>query len=830
MTDTITSYRQFLESKIVISDRSGFAVADVDLHPELSAHARVAVQWALDRGRALIASSFGMHKTRTQCEIARQVHTRTQSRFLIVCPLGVRHQFVEEDGPVMGMDWQYVRTDVELAAATSPYVITNYERVRDGQIVPAHHELAGMSADEGAIMQSLGTKTYSTFTDVFKSVPYRFIATATPDSNDYTGLLGHSEFLGIMDRGQALTRFFKRDSTHAGHLTLHPMHEHEFWMWVASWALFLNRPSDLGLSDDGYDLPKLNLHWHRIDVDQRRAWDQVDNQGQRRLLLNPSAGVREASAEKRETISDRIQCMLDIMNDNPDRHWLLWHHQEAERHAIEKAVPAAKSVYGSQHDLDERERTVLEFIRGDIPILAAKPSMLGAGCNFQRHCADAIFVGVDYRFRDTIQAIHRIYRFQQLREVNIHFIYAASEDDVVKTFHRKLEQYQTQQQRMTEIIRKYGLSHEAMKHDLVRTIGVERLEIKQTLFTAINNDCVVEVRGLADNSVGLIHTSIPFGNHYSYTALVDDFGYNDDDSRFWKQMDFLIPELYRVLEPGRVACIHVKDRILYGWQNRSGILEVEPFSDQCVFAFKKYGFAYEGRRTIVTDVVRENASTYRLGWTEMSKDATKMGSGLPEYLLTFRKPPSRPDTARADDPVTKDKREYTRARWQIDAHSFWRSDGNRPLLPVELYDYEAHVGRLQQKDDAHNLPATFFLEPPQSPTHWVWDDINQMLCLNSEQTRRQEQAHICPLAFDIVRRVLNLYSNPGDLVLDPFAGLFTVPYVAIQLGRKAIGIELKKEYYDAGVRYCREAEAQALTPTLFDYLKTIVPAPTQTGA
>jgi hypothetical protein len=286
-------------------------------------------------------------------------------------------------------------------------------------------------------------------------------------------------------------------------------------------------------------------------------------------------------------------------------------------------------------------------------------------------------------------------------------------------------------------------------------------------------------------------------------------------------MDYLIPELLRVLKPGRLAAIHVKDRILYGHQTKSGFMEVSPFSDECVMAFRKHGWLYEGRRTIVTDVVRENSSTYRLGWTEMTKDASKMGSGLPEYLLLFRKPPTTSENARADEPVTHNKVEYSRARWQVDAHSFWRSNGNTPLLPEELYDYQAHVAELEKMEKAGSLPASFFEKPPVSHSDQVWDDVIYMRTLNSNQSQHRREMHICPLPFDIVERTIKLYSNEGDLVLDPFSGLFTVPYLAIKYGRLAYGIELNAEYYQAGVRYCQDMEQQVMMPTLFDYLETV---------
>jgi hypothetical protein len=193
-----------------------------------------------------------------------------------------------------------------------------------------------------------------------------------------------------------------------------------------------------------------------------------------------------------------------------------------------------------------------------------------------------------------------------------------------------------------------------------------------------------------------------------------------------------------------------------------------------------------------------------------------MGSGLPEYLLLFRKPPSSANDQRADAPVVKDKTDYTRGRWQVDAHAFWRSNGNAPLTPAELYDYEAHVGRLEALETTGNLPASFFYEPPVSKSAAVWDDVVFMRTLNTDQSRRREENHVCPLPFDIVERVIRLYSNPGDVVYDPFAGLGTVPMTAVKMGRYGHGVELAPDYYAAAVRYCQAAEQQAKMPTLFD--------------
>lgn len=833
------NYLTFIESKIKTSADRGLSVADTSiLHPSTFPHERDSILWALQQQRALLALRFGLGKTHIECELARQLVTaNVDSKFMVVSPLGVRHQFIDEDGPRLGLQWQYVENDRALETSTSPYVITNYERVRDGQITPAYHNLCGASLDEGSMLRSFGSKTTQVFREKFQHVPYRFVATATPSPNNYREIIYYADFLGIMDSGQALTRWFKRNPDKAGDLQIHPQFETDFWLWVSTWALFLHSPADMGYDATGYDLPDLRVHWHCVEVDHTRAFNYVDNFGQRKLLISAAKGVTQTAREKRATLPVRLEKTKELIEANPDRNWLLWHTLEDERRAIEHGIKAAVSVYGTL-DLEKREERILDFAHGKISRLATKPELTGSGCNFQRHCHSNIFVGTDYRFEDFIQAVHRTHRFQQPHPVDVHIIYAESEQAIADALRQKWAQHDALTERMRDIITRYGLDHRLINEELKRKIGVSRVEITGEKFTAVNNDCVLEMERLADNSVGLIHTSIPFGNHYEYSINYEDFGHNQDNDQFFAQMDFLIPELLRVLKPGRIAAIHVKDRILYGHQTQSGIMEVDPFSDLTVAAFRKHGFLYEGRRTIVTDVVRENAGTYRLGWTEMTRDATKMGCGLPEYLLLFRKAPMQRTNARADEPVSREKEDYSRSRWQIDAHSFWRSNGN-VLVPTDAdalarylvdliavtdpYDFETHVARMERVEAKGMLPASWFCDAPESRNTWVWHDVQMMRGLNSEQTRRQQINHICPLPFDIVERAIRLYSSAGDMVLDPFAGIFTVPYCAVKLGRLGYGIELSSDYFQDGVRYCHEVESEVTAPTLFDLMNQSEP-------
>lgn len=826
------NYQQFLESKIVTSDNFGFEIEASELHPSTKPHQRDIIQWAAKGGRRAIFAHFGLGKTHIQLELARLCIAKNGGMALIVCPLGVKQEFKKEASR-LGIKVRYCKTMQEVQDCEETIILTNYARVREGDINPSFFAFA--SLDEAAVLRSFGSKTYQEFLPKFSTVPYRFVCTATPSPNKYKELIHYAGFLGIMDTGQALTRFFKRDSTKANQLTIHPHKEKEFWLWMSTWAVFITKPSDLGYSDEGYELPKINIVQHQVPIED--AEDEVDRDGNIKLFRTPTKSLSAAAKEKRMSLTARVAKAVSIVNESSD-HWLLWHHLEDERRMIEQLVPDASSVYGSQKD-DVKEEKLIRFSEGKDRVLATKPEIAGSGCNFQHYCNQAVFTGINYKFNDFIQAVHRIHRYGQEKPVTIHLIYTDSEDGVFKALMEKWERHDELVEIMTGLIKKYGLANISKINEMKRSIGIEREEVKGEYFTAVNNDNVLELEGVEDNSMDLIHTSIPFSNHYEYTPSYNDFGHNDDDERFFHQMDFLVPELLRVLKPGRVAAIHVKDRVLYGNVTGLGMPSVNPFSDLTTQSFTKHGFVFFGRITVVTDVVRENNQTYRLGWSEQCKDGSKMGVGMPEYVLLFRKLPTDTSNAYADDPVTKLKENYTRAQWQIDAHGFWRSSGDRFITPQELnqmgvdramklykehskstvYDYEEHVALGKEIEASGKLPATFMMFAPQSHSEMVWSDVNRMRTLNTNQSQSREQNHICPLQFDIVDRIINRFTNEGEVVLDPFGGLMTVPYRAIKLGRKGYGIELNSEYWHYGVKYCREAEYKRNIPTLFDAIE-----------
>lgn len=826
-------YLEFLRSKIVTAPKSGVNISVDEISPALKPHQRDAVKWALDGGRRGLFERFGLGKTAQELEFCRLAVRHAGGKALIVLPLGVRQEFQRDAVQLLGMAAPpYIRTMAEAEAADGDILLTNYERVRDGDIDPK--AFTACCLDEASVLRSFGSKTYQTFLDKFKGVRFKLVATATPSPNRYKELIHYAGFLEVMDTGQALTRFFQRDSTKAGNLTLYPHKEEEFWLWVSTWGLFLSKPSDLAYSDDGYALPPLKVCTHLLRDDYGAA---ENRDGQIKFTNDAAISLTEASREKRDSIVQRVRKAREIVDREPEEHFILWHDLEAERHEIMRVFPEAVDIYGAM-DYDERERRVIDFSEGRTRLFATKKELSGSGCNFQRHCRRAIFIGIDYDFNDFIQAIHRIYRFLQKGQVVIDIIYTEAEQEIFRVLMEKWRRHDELEAQMGEIIRKYGLTRSAAAQ-MERNIGVKRMEVKGKNFTAVNNDCVEETSKMPENSIDLIHTSIPFSNHYEYTPSYNDFGHNEDTVRFFEQMDYLTPQLLRILKPGRVAAVHVKDRVLFGSVTGYGMPTMEPFHAMCIQHYIRHGFVYFGMITVTTDVVRENNQTYRLGYSEKCKDGTKMGVGCPEYILLFRKLPTDRSKAYADEPVRKSKEEYSLGRWQLDAHAFWRSSGDRLLKPDELsrmnqselqrrfrtfcrehvYDYEGHVGMQDALAEKGKLSKTFMTIPPASNSEDVWDDVNRMKTLNTTQSSRRKQLHVCPLQLDIVDRIINNFSNPGDLVLDPFGGLGTVALEAMKLGRRGYSIELNPDYFRDAIAYLKAEDEKEDQPTLFDLLE-----------
>lgn len=830
----VEEYIEFLENKVVIAEDYGFE--PFENLPILMPHQNDITNWCILGGRRAIFASFGLGKTFIQLSIARQCMMKTNMPFLIALPLGVVGEFKRDNIKLnTGYDIEYIKDTSNITTYDVKIYVTNYERIRKGDIDPS--KFGGVSFDEASILRNLNTETTNYVLEYFTNIPYRFVATATPTPNDFIEILNYAVFLGVIDRGHALTRFFQRDSTKAGHLTLYENKKDEFWKWVSTWAVFINKPSDLGYDDTGYDLP--SLEFNEVIINNSIS-NQIDDDGQVLLFKKSLKGLSEQSKEKADSIE--LRCVKSIgiaLNNHPDDNIIFWHHRESERVELEKLLKGHdyRSVFGSQTN-DVKEDLLIQFSNGAFKYLLTKPQIAGSGCNFQEHCHINIFVGIDDKFNDFIQAMHRTQRFGQKRKVICYVILTDNEQNILKNIKRKWKQHIELQSEMINIVRDYGLNKDKIRTDMKRQMFNGGKEIKVGKASLVNGDTVIETKKLEDNSQGVIVTSIPFGDHYEYSDNYNCFGHNESNKGFWQQMDFLIPELYRVLIPGRIACIHVKDRIRYSYQNGAGFTTIDDFASETSQAFRKHGFWLLGKITVTTDVVRENNQTYRLGWSEQCKDASKMGVGLPEYIYIFRKAPTSSDNAYSDLPISKTKEDYTRANWQLDAHAYWRSNGNRFLTSDELktldmkqvydhwkkhskeeiYSFIKHLEACEELELHDRLSALFMTLPTISNNDLVWTDINRMNTLNANQANSKREKHICPLQLDIIERCINRFSMVGESVFDPFGGLFSTCYVAEKLGRESRAHELNTQYFEDGLFHLKALEYKMSVPTLFDII------------
>ena len=890
----LDAYQELLAGKIKVAEKRGITISPDDLHPSLRPDQKDTAVWCLDLGAALVASDAGAGKTRIGIEVMRVLQQRYGGKCLIATELGAADTFIDKDpevgeGICLGLDIQYVRNDAEAFECTSDIVLTNYERIRDGGFDFSKYTAVWL--DEGNYIKNMASKTTDALRLQLARVKWKFIATATPSPNETLELVNYAHALGICDRGQILTMFFKRNSTKAGELSLKEefelleQHTDSFWLWLSSWCICITSPADLGYHYPGFVLPQLNLHWIEVKIDKALEAG-ADRDGQHRMFITSRTGLAESARIKRGGIDVRVAKALDIVNEFPDDHFILWHHLEAEREALNKAFKDTNSYADIYGRLDEklREKRVVDFTKGNLKYLATKPELNGVGCNFQKHCHRAIFVGINDSFDAIYQAVKRILRFYNPSdEVDIYLLYTPEEYDIVLNIQRKWKEHNIMREKMKALYEKYGLSHSKQIEEKKRSFKVDRKVWTGANYTLINNDCVYEVARMESNSVDMILTSIPFGNHYEYTDKYNDFGHNVTNEDFFHQMDFLVPELLRVLKPGRIAAFHTKNRIHYGSVTGLGFSAMHRFTHRACDCFERNGFHCLGFHYIPTDVVAENNQTYRLGFTEACKDMTKMGAGIPEEIWVYRKAPTTTSDAYADEKVKHNhaicrlcgneenikefkkkagftyycsschqfllledlrlpESMYSLSNWQLDADAFWRSSGNRYITPHELkswgldkiqrwwkkfnaesiYDYDAHVQLLDELEEHKKLSRTFTTVPLRSNTPYVWNDVNRMHGLNMEQSRRKLQNHICPMPFDQVDRCIEQYSNPGDTVLDPFGGLGTTGVRSVKKKRKAIITELNDIYAKTAAMYLRETEYKAVLPTLFDALTEAV--------
>ncbi|CAB4145797.1 DEXDc domain containing protein [uncultured Caudovirales phage] len=412
-------YLAFLERKKLMDPCTGMDMID-DLPPVMKDHQRDITNWALRRGRAAIFAGTGLGKTLMELQWADRVSAYTGKPVIVFAPLAVSVQHLRE-AVKFGLVAHIARTQDDVLS--SGVYVTNYQKI-------GHFDLSkfgGVVLDESSILKSTDGHYRTRLIEECAQIPFRLAATATPAPNDFMELGNHAEFLGVMSYTDMLATFFVHDGGDTQKWRLKGHAENEFWKWMASWAVMIRKPSDLGYANDGYDLPALKQHQHTVGVQYAPSMETG--------LLFPmeARGLSERISARRDTIEERVGMAAKLTP--PDKPFVWWCSLNAESAALTKAIPGAVETLGSDSD-ETKERKLTDFSEGRTRVLVTKPGVAGFGMNWQ-HCADTGFVGLNDSFEQVYQAIRRFWRFGQTNPVNVHFIAAETEGAVVANLKRK---------------------------------------------------------------------------------------------------------------------------------------------------------------------------------------------------------------------------------------------------------------------------------------------------------------------------------------------------------------------------------------------------------
>lgn len=713
------TYADFLAQKSKASIRSDLQIGP--LPKLLFDFQKDVVTRALVAGRYCVWADCGLGKTLMQLAWAQQI----PGNVLIVAPLAVVEQTILEARKIKIT----VRFCEKGSDAIPGISITNYEML--------HHFdsdsdfFAGLVLDESSILKSLDGKRRSHILTEWTKIPYRLACTATPSPNDHMEIGSHAEFVGASTYAEMLAQFFVHDGGETSKWRLKKHAEPLFWKWVCSWAVMFRKPSDLGYSDDGFVLPEIELVSHCVDS----SWTKKGYVG---LLPFQASSLSERLAARKGTIKERIAKCAELVNGSKES-WVVWCNLNAEGNGAEKAIPDAVQVQGCESVEVKREK-LLSFGLGKKRVMITKCRIAGFGLNWQ-HCRNVLFLGLSDSWEQYYQAIRRCWRFGQKHKVTVHVVLSQSEGPVLSNILRKESDADRM---MTNMVK--ALQSHTMKN--AKDAGIEihkTAERRGSKWKMLLGDCVFWMSKFKDASVGYSIFSPPFASLYTYSASDRDMGNCRSDDEFQKHFRFAVDELFRVLASGRLVSFHCMN--LPTSKSRQGFIGVRDFRGDMIRLFQEAGFIFHSEVCIWKDPVTAMQRTKAIGllWKQLKKDSCLSRQGIPDYLVTMRKP--------GENAIRV---------------------GHRPEeFPVDLWQKWA------------------------SP---VWMDINPSDTLQYRSVREhKDERHICPLQLEVIRRGVLLWSNPNDIVLSPFAGIGSEGVISLECGRRFIGIELKGSYWKQSV-------------------------------
>lgn len=760
----MNSYEKFLKSKQVTISPSGFTPET--LNSQLFEFQSDIDRWGLERGRAAIFADCGLGKTPMQLVWAEAVTRKLNKPVLILAPLAVSKQ-TEREGAKFGIGVKVAVSDMDIKK--HGVFVTNYEKLP--HFDPSR--FGGIVLDESSILKSFTGATRNLLIERFHDTPMKLCCTATPAPNDFMELGNHSEFLGVLTRTEMLSTFFVHDGGDTAKWRLKGHAEEEYWKWICQWAVMIRKPSDLGYSDESFTLPPLTYHSHVVSSNRPLEGFLFEVEAQT---------LEERRSARRGSLDERVQVTADMVNQSTEP-WLIWCDLNAEGDALARAIPDAVQVAGADSD-EQKESRMLGFADGQFRVLVTKPSIAGYGMNWQ-HCPNTAFVGLSDSWEKWYQAIRRVWRFGQKKPVHCHVVTSEAEGAVVKNIQRKEADAARMAAEMVKHMSVYNT--ESIHKQTVRTAETYQTRTETGDGWEMRlGDCVELSKLIPDNSIHYSIFSPPFASLYTYSASERDMGNARSDKEFYEHFGFLIAELYRVTKPGRLLSFHCME--IPAMKERDGFIGIKDFPGDLIRAFEKRGFIEHSRVIIWKDPLIEATRTKALGLMhkQVMKDSAMCRQGLPDQLITMRKPGTNAE------PVS-------------------RPEGFTAFIGEG--EPKARKGKPEMKKAGELHSDLTRDDPVYSHQVWrryaspVWMDINQTRTLQKEAAREgKDERHICPLQLDVIERAIELWSNAGDMVLSPFAGIGSEGYVALQRLRKFIGIELKESYFKQACANLRAAE------------------------
>ena len=606
------NYQDFLDKKSVMAIVSGHD--DDNINHNLFDFQRVIVQWALRRGRAAIFADTGLGKTLMQTSWADSVCRHTGGDVLIVAPLCVAHQTVDE-ADKFGISVNYTRSQERIKSGIN---ITNYEMLDKFDM----DSFAGVVLDESSIIKNRDGKTRNALIESCRNIKYKLSCTATPSPNDFMELGNQCEWLGIVTMVEMLAMFFINDAGDTGTWILKGHGKVKFWEWLATWAIVIKNPSDLGFDGSKYILPELKITSHIVESATTNG-----------LFADIAVGLMDRNAARKDSIDDRVAKCADIVNGSTDQ-WVIWCNRNEESEKLAKLIEGSKDVKGSD-TIDYKEKTIDAFTRGELRVLVTKPSICGYGMNWQ-HCRNTAFVGLSDSWESYYQAIRRFWRFGQTDIVNCHVISAESEGAVVENIRRKELQNQTMSQEMVIHMSEYVKSE--MFGIATQKSEYERRVFEGDGYTLHNADCIDLAREIESDSVGFTIYSPPFASLFTYSNSDRDMGNSKSYDDFSQHFSYLIDEMYRITMPGRLMAVHCMQ--LTTSKTNDGFIGIRDFRGDLIRMFQSKNWIYHSEVCIWKDPVVAMQRTKALGLLHktIKKDSSMSRQGLADYLIVMRKP------------------------------------------------------------------------------------------------------------------------------------------------------------------------------------------------